>query len=72
MTFPNEYDDVNRAMAQGTHVDLSSGFGKQCSGLAHFMLDKKVAAPDPSTSKKRFIEFFNVSPARYSFETKKN
>lgn len=72
LTFPNEYDDVNRAMAQGTHVDLSSVFGRQCSALANFMLDRKAANPEPAAAKKRFIEFFNVSPARYSFDTKKN
>jgi pilus assembly protein CpaE len=72
MTFPNEYEDVNRAMTQGTHVDLTSAFGRQCSALAHLMLDKKTAVTETQSTKKRFIEFFNVSPARYSYDTKKN
>ena len=71
-TFPNEYEEVNRAMAQGTHVEPGSVLGRQCTALAHFMLDKKVATTEPATTKRKFIEFFNVSPARYSYDTKKN
>ncbi len=72
LTFPNEYEEVNRALTQGTPVDLGSAFGRQCNVLAHLMLDRKIANPEPAQSKRKFIEFFNVSPTRYTFDTKKN
>src|SRR5258708_21581187 len=55
MTFPNDYQGVQRAMTSGRWVESSSELGRQFSALAHSMLDgKSTAAPEP---KKRFIEF---------------
>lgn len=62
MTFPNDYQGVQRALTAGKWVDSSSELGRQFAGLAHSMLDGKSApAPEP---KKRFIEFFSVVPGK--------
>jgi hypothetical protein len=49
---------------------VNSELGKQCSALAHTMLDRKtLAAGEP---KKRFIEFFSIAPSRYGLEGRKS
>src|ERR1700680_2709954 len=60
MTFPNDYQGVQRAMTSGRWVDTSSELGRQFTSLAQCMLESK-AAPSPEP-KKRFIEFFSVVP----------
>jgi pilus assembly protein CpaE len=61
MTFPNDYQGVQRALTAGKWVESGSELGKQFTALANAMFEHKptVAAPD---SKKRFIEFFSVVP----------
>jgi Flp pilus assembly CpaE family ATPase len=62
MTFPNDYQGVQRAMTAGRWVDTSSELGRQFTTLAQSMLDgKTTSAPEP---KKRFIEFFSVTPGK--------
>ncbi len=62
MTFPNDYQGVQRAMTAGRWVDSGSELGRQFTSLAQCMLESKVApAPEP---KKRFIEFFSVVPSK--------
>ncbi|HTW65152.1 MAG TPA: hypothetical protein VME17_11075 [Bryobacteraceae bacterium] len=62
MTFPNDYQGVQRAMTAGTWVESGSELGRQFTSLAQCMLEAKVApAPEP---KKRFIEFFSVVPGK--------
>jgi Flp pilus assembly CpaE family ATPase len=62
MTFPNDYQGVQRAMTAGSWVESGSELGRQFASLAHAMLEgKSVAAPEP---KKRFIEFFSVVPSK--------
>jgi len=62
MTFPNDYQGVQRAMTAGSWVESSSELGRQLTSLAQCMLEAKVApAPEP---KKRFIEFFSVVPGK--------
>ncbi|MBV9770625.1 MAG: hypothetical protein JOZ32_13705 [Bryobacterales bacterium] len=62
MTFPNDYQGVQRAMTAGRWVESGSELGRQFNALAHSMLDVKVsAAPEP---KKKFIEFFSVTPGK--------
>src|SRR5579863_4532459 len=62
MTFPNDYQGVQRAMTSGRWVETGSELGRQFSALASSMLETKVApAPEP---KKRFIEFFSVVPSK--------
>jgi pilus assembly protein CpaE len=62
MTFPNDYQGVQRAMTAGSWVDSSCELGRQLTSLAQCMLEAKIApAPEP---KKRFIEFFSVVPGK--------
>ncbi len=69
MTFPNDYQGVQRAMTAGRWVDSSSELGQQFTSLANRMLEPKVvAAAEP---KKRFIEFFSVMPGRAPAQIRK-
>jgi pilus assembly protein CpaE len=61
MTFPNDYQGVQRAMTAGQWVESSSELGRQFTSLAQCMLEAKEA-PAPEV-KKRFIEFFSVVPS---------
>src|SRR5580692_6106439 len=61
MTFPNDYQGVQRAMTAGRWVESSSELGRQFTSLAQSMLETTPAAPEP---KKRFIEFFSVVPGK--------
>jgi Flp pilus assembly CpaE family ATPase len=70
LTFPNDYQCVHRALAAGTPIDMSSDLGRQCVSLAQTMVDRK--APAAVDTKKRFIEFFSISPAKYTIENKKS
>ncbi len=63
MTFPNDYQGVQRAMTAGRWVDASSDLGHQFTSLAQSMLEAKAAAAAPEP-KKRFIEFFSVVPGK--------
>jgi Flp pilus assembly CpaE family ATPase len=72
MTFPNDYQCVNRALADGRPIDFSSELGGQCVALAHSMLDRKMVAPTGGETKKRFIDMFSLSTNRYSLEGKKS
>jgi pilus assembly protein CpaE len=62
MTFPNDYQGVQRAMTAGQWVESSSELGRQFTSLAQCMLEAK-GAPAPE-QKKRFIEFFSVVPGK--------
>ncbi len=69
MTLPNDYHGVQRALTLGRWVDPSCELGKQFQLLAQSM----VEAPRPQSlpdQKKRFIEYFSLSPARPSLTTK--
>jgi len=62
MTFPNDYQGVQRAMTAGRWVEPATELGRQFTALAQAMLEtKSAAAPEP---KKRFIEFFSVVPGK--------
>src|SRR5579883_95244 len=61
MTFPNDYQAVQRALTIGRWLDGSSELGKKFTSLAQAIFEQKpVAVPD---SKKRFLEFFSVGSA---------
>ena len=62
MTFPNDYQGVQRAMTAGRWVESASELGRQFGALAHNMLEGK-STPAPE-AKKRFIEFFSVVPSK--------
>ena len=63
ITFTNDYQGVHRAMTVGRWMDSSSEFYKQCATLAQSMVgDRNIhAVAEP---KKRFLEFFAITPAR--------
>jgi Flp pilus assembly CpaE family ATPase len=62
MTFPNDYQAVQRALTVGRWLDGSSELGKKFTTLAQTMFEQKPSAV-PLDSRKRFLEFFSVSPA---------
>ncbi len=64
MTFPNDYQGVHRSLTMGRNVEPSTELGKQFSKLAQSMMEKKLA-PAPE-NKRRFVEYFNLLPGRYS------
>jgi pilus assembly protein CpaE len=62
MTFPNDYQGVQRAMTAGHWVETGTELGKQFNVLAQTMLDARI--PQAVDTKKRFIEFFSVVPGK--------
>ena len=69
IAFPNDYTRVNRAIHEGKGVDLASELGKCYAELGAYMLQKKLTAPE--ASRRRFVEYFNITPARFSLERSK-
>jgi pilus assembly protein CpaE len=63
MEIPNDYRGVHRALQEAKPVDAGSEMGKRFSELAQHILSK---APDAKPAR-RFVEYFSISPARYSF-----
>ena len=65
---PNDYRGVHRALQEAKPVDAGSDMGKCFAELARRILSKTPGAKPP----RRFVEYFSMSPARYSFapETK--
>ena len=69
VTLPNDYVGVHRALTMGKGVDVASELGKQFTLLAQSMIERPREVVE---SKKRFIEYFSVTPPRYAVaETKK-
>ena len=69
VTLPNDYVGVHRALTLGKGVDSASELGKQFTILAQTMIERPREVVE---SKKRFIEYFSVTPPRYAVaETKK-
>jgi pilus assembly protein CpaE len=66
MTFMNDYARVGRAIQEGGAVEQGSELGRGFTELAGQMLDRKLSAP--AESKRRFVEYFNISPAKFSLE----
>ncbi|MGH9629050.1 MAG: hypothetical protein ACRD7E_12065 [Bryobacteraceae bacterium] len=64
MAFPNDYQSVHKALTAGKQVDASTELGRKCKALAESMLAKKPSAT--VEAKRRFVEYFSISPARYS------
>ena len=63
MAFPNDYTRVTRAIQDGKGVDPTSELGKCYAELGAYMLQKKLTAPEARGG--RFVEYFNISPARF-------
>jgi pilus assembly protein CpaE len=70
ITFANDYARVARAIQEGKGVDPNSEFGKSCAELGAYMLETKRTAP--GASRKRFVDYFNITPARFSLERTKS
>jgi pilus assembly protein CpaE len=70
MTFANDYAKVAKAIQEGSSIEQGCELGRSCAELAGHMLDKKLsAATEP---KRKFVEYFNISPARFSLERGKS
>jgi ABC-type phosphate/phosphonate transport system substrate-binding protein len=67
MSFPNDYQSVHKALAAGTPIDMNTDLGRQCTALAHTMVSNKQVRIGPK-QKKRFVEYFAISPAKYTLE----
>jgi Flp pilus assembly CpaE family ATPase len=63
--FPNDYAAVARATSDGEPVSAKTEFARQCLTLAQDLLAKQ---PEPLVEKRRFVEYFTIMPARFSFE----
>jgi pilus assembly protein CpaE len=61
--FPNDYKGVHKAFTEAKPIDPSSELGKRFQQFARKLLSKG-AEPPPS---KRFVDYFTISPARFSF-----
>ena len=61
MTFPNDYQAVQRALTAGRWLDNTTDLGKKFTTLAQTIFEQKPSAV-PGDSKKRFLEFFSISP----------
>lgn len=66
MTLPNDYQNVQKAVLEGRPVDSNSELGRCFQRLARSVLP---AAEPPA--KRRFVEYFSLTPARY-WQGKKN
>jgi pilus assembly protein CpaE len=62
MTFPNDYQGVQKSLTAGRWVEPNTDLGKQFTLLAHTMLEKGQVSAVPE--KKKFIEFFSVVPGK--------
>jgi Flp pilus assembly CpaE family ATPase len=63
MEIPNDYRGVHQALQDAKPVDAGSEIGKRFTDLARLILSKTPGAKPAS----RFVEYFSLSPARYSF-----
>ncbi|HEX8985717.1 MAG TPA: hypothetical protein VF767_09805 [Bryobacteraceae bacterium] len=63
MEIPNDYSGVHKALSEGRPVEARSELGKRFTELAQSMLSKGPAIPRD----RRFVDYFTIRPARYSF-----
>lgn len=68
MAFPNDYMRISKAATEGKAIDFGSELGKQCMGLADWMLERKAPAPE---QKRKFVEYFSLAPTKYSLESRR-
>jgi Flp pilus assembly CpaE family ATPase len=68
MTFVNDYARVSEAIREGKVIDANSELGKQCRALGDHMVNRKAA---PVEKRRRFVEYFALAPARFSFEDRR-
>ncbi len=58
--FPNDYVAVNLALAEGTALPANSALGIAFSSFGESLIEDKVS--QPAGHKRKFFEFFRVSP----------
>jgi pilus assembly protein CpaE len=63
MEFPNSYKGVHNSFTGAKPVDPASELGKRFTELARQLLSRNATPPPP----KRFVDYFSISPARFSF-----
>jgi len=63
MELPNDYRGVHQAFNDAKPVSASSELGKRFADLARLMVAREGAVTAP----KRFVDYFTISPARFSF-----
>jgi pilus assembly protein CpaE len=63
MELPNDYKGVHKAFAGARPIEASSDLGKRFADLARRIVSREAPASPP----KRFVDYFTISPARYSF-----
>ncbi len=66
MTLPNDYSRVAKSIQAGSSIDADCELGRSCAKLGEQLLEKK--APQAIEAKRRFVEYFNITPARFSIE----
>ena len=67
-SFPNDYVRVGNAIRDGKTIDGNSELGRQCAGLAAALLSKEAQTAE---KKKRFVEYFTLTPAKFSFDARR-
>jgi pilus assembly protein CpaE len=67
MEIPNDYRGVHKALSEAKPVDARSELGRSYAELARRILSKQPEAKKPH----RFVDYFTITPARYSFEPRK-
>jgi Flp pilus assembly CpaE family ATPase len=67
MEIPNDYRGVHKALSAAKPVDSRSELGKCYAELA-----RRIFTREPETKRPhRFVEYFAITPARYSFAGRK-
>ena len=61
---PNDYRTVHKAISEARPVDSGTELGRQFRELGRKLMDK----PRPRATARRFIEFFNITPGKYSLD----
>jgi pilus assembly protein CpaE len=64
---PNDYRGVHKALSEAKPVNARSELGRSYVELARRILSKQ---PEPKRER-RFVDYFTITPARYSFEPRK-
>ncbi len=65
MELPNDYRGVHRAFTEARPVEASSELGKRFGELARMLTARETGAPPA----KRFVDYFTISPARFTLNT---
>jgi pilus assembly protein CpaE len=66
MNLSNDYQGVHRALQAGRSVESATELGKQFSGLANTILDRKPVRE--ADSKKRLVDYLGILPGRFATE----